>query len=463
MSLLSLEALIQQSPNYCEVLRNNATGPYTFPVVPSEFSNWRDETRAWAHSCALLDQTHHMTYLYIRGPGALDLMKMIGVNSFENFVPNRAKQLVCSSPDGYLIGDGILFYLDDDLMLYAGREILANWITYNAQAHHFDVELERDLRSPKNPMGQPVSRTLYRYQVAGPFAADVIAKLNGGTIPPIKFFRMGEIEIAGRKVRCLRHGMAGSFGLEIWGPYNEWPIIRDAILEAGAEFGIVPVGGRTYPAATFESGWLPSALPAIYTGEALKAYREWLPASSYEAVCSIGGSFVPTDISEYYLRPSEAGYGHLVKYDHEFIGKEALQACDPSALRRKITYEWNADDVAKVTRSLMGLGPQFKYIDFPMAVYSSHDYDRVLVNGQQAGFSMFAGYNFNLREMLSIGIADPGVVLGQEVDLIWGEPDGGSRKTTVERHVQTTIRAIVREAPYSRFAREEYRTASAIG
>lgn len=462
MDGISLEASMRQSGNFVDVLRNNPTGPYTFPVIPAEFGNWRDETRAWAHGCALIDQTHHMTYLYIRGPQALDLVRMVGVNSFANFVPNMAKQLVCSSPDGYLIGDGILFYLDHELMLYAGREILANWITYNAEVHKFDVTLERDPRSPKHPMGQPVSRSLYRYQISGPLAADVIAKLNGGDLPEIRFFRMASIKIGARTVRCLRHGMAGTFGLEIWGPYEDWPVIRDAVLAAGAEFGIQPIGGRAYPAATFESGWLPSTLPAIYSGEALQAYRQWLPANSYEGACSVGGSFVPGDIDGYYLRPSEAGYGHLIKFDHDFIGRDALEVIDSQELRRKVTFEWNPDDVSRVTDSLLREGPHYKYIDFPMAIYSSHDYDMAMSSGELCGFSMFAGYNYNIRAMLSIGVAGPDVSIGDEVELIWGEPDGGTRKTTVERHVQTTIRARVCEAPYSKFAREDYRNASAM-
>ena len=51
---------------------------------------------------------------------------------------------------------------------------------------------------------------------------------------------MGYITIAGRKVRALRHGMAGAPGLEVWGPYAEGDQIRNAILEAGKDAGIVP-------------------------------------------------------------------------------------------------------------------------------------------------------------------------------------------------------------------------------
>ncbi|MEI9852332.1 MAG: hypothetical protein WDN24_17390 [Sphingomonas sp.] len=114
---------------------------------------------------------------------------------------------------------------------------------------------------------------------------------------------MSEMNIAGHKIRTLRHGMAGAPGLEIWGPYDTQEEVRAAILEAGKEFGLIPVGSRAYPSNTLESGWIPSPLPAIYTGEKLKAYREWLPAASYEATGAIGGSFVSDSIEDYYLNP----------------------------------------------------------------------------------------------------------------------------------------------------------------
>ena len=46
-------------------LRDSQIGPYVYPMVPSEFSNWRDEQRAWRETCALFDQSHHMTDLTI--------------------------------------------------------------------------------------------------------------------------------------------------------------------------------------------------------------------------------------------------------------------------------------------------------------------------------------------------------------------------------------------------------------
>src|SRR4029078_4432099 len=148
------------------------------------------------------------------------------------------------------------------------------WIEFHAKTGGYDVETVYDDRSPSRPMGKPVTRQFYRYQIQGPNAEGVIKKLTGGTFPDIKLFNIGYVTMAGRKIRALRHGMAGAPGLEIWGPYAEGEEIRAAILDAGKEAGIVQVGARAYATNTLESGWIPSPVPAVYTGDKLKAYRE---------------------------------------------------------------------------------------------------------------------------------------------------------------------------------------------
>lgn len=457
MSSQSLEELLQTVGNPVEMLRNSQIGAYIYPVVPAEFTNWRDEQLAWRKTCVLYDQSHHMVELYVEGPDALKLLSRLTINSFKNFAVNKAKQYVPCSYDGYVIGDGILFYLEENKCVFVGRAPVANWIHFHAETGGYDVSFFKNDRSPSRPMGKPVTRINYRYQLQGPNAQHLIEKLHGGPYPDIKFFNMGSINIAGRKVRALRHGMAGTPGLEIWGPYDEGEEIRAAIVEAGKEFGLAQVGSRAYATNTIESGWIPSPLPAVYSGEKMKPYREWLPVTSYEASGSLGGSFYSGDIDDYYLTPHALGYGAFVKFDHEFIGREALEKMAGEPQRKKVTFAWNSDDVIKVFRSLFEPnGDPYKYIDLPLSNYTSATYDKVMYGGRMVGFSMFSGYSYNERSMLSLGTVDPDIPIGSEVTIVWGEEGGGSRKTTVERHQQTEIRAIVSPAPYSKVVREEY-------
>ena len=453
MSSQSLEGLLQTAGNPVDLVRNSQIGPYVYPTVPSEFSNWRDEQHAWRETSCLFDQSHHMTDLTIKGPDALKLLSATGVNSFETFAVNKAKQFVACNYDGYLIGDAILFYLDEDVFSLVGRPSAHNWVQYHGETGDYDVSFERDERSAVNPTG----RKLYRYQVQGPTALEVLEKVTGGPLPEIKFFNMGEITIAGHNVRALHHGMSGVPGLELFGPWAEGDEVKAAIVEAGKEFGLAQVGSRVYATNTLESGWIPCPLPAIYTGEDLKAYREWLPANGYEGTGSLGGSFYSDDISDYYLTPWDLGYGPFVKFDHDFTGREALEKMgDPK--RTKVTLAWNGDDVARAMGTMFQKDGRAKYIDLPLSNYSTWPNDKVLKDGKLVGVSTFSGYSSNESSMLSLAIVDvEQSEPGTEVTLVWGEEGGGSAKPVVERHVQTEIRAIVSPVPYAEVVRASYR------
>lgn len=455
MSPRNLEEVLKAAGNTVDLLRNSQIGAYVYPVVAPEFSNWRSEQEAWRKSAVLFDQSHHMVDLFIEGPDATKLLSYLAINSFEGFTPEKAKQFVPVSYDGHVIGDGILFHLSPNKYVFVGRAPSANWIMFHAETGGFDVQIIKDDRSPSRPMGKPVVRQYYRYQIQGPNAKAIIEELNGGAMPDIKFFNMGYINIAGRQVRALRHGMAGAPGLEIWGPYGEGDEVKNAILEVGKNHGLHQVGSRAYATNTLESGWIPSPLPAVYTGEKMKAFREWLPANSYEATGALGGSYVSSNIEDYYVSPYDIGYGPFVKFDHDFIGREALEKMNKTK-RRKVTLAWNGEDVAKVFASMFTGENRYKYIDLPLSNYANSNYDKVVADGHDAGFSMFTGYSYNERSMLSLATVDADVKIGNEVKVVWGEPNGGSGKTTVERHEQIEIRAIVSPVPYSKTAREEY-------
>jgi vanillate/3-O-methylgallate O-demethylase len=458
VSTRNLEQVLAAAGNTVEMLRNSQIGAYVYPVVAPEFHNWRSEQWAWQHSAVLFDQSHHMVNLYIRGKDALKLISDTAINTMKGWQVNKAKQYVPTTQYGHVIGDGIIFWLAEEEFVYVGRAPASNWLRYHAATGGYDVELEHDDRSPARPMGKPVTRSCWRFQIQGPSAWAIIEKLHGGPLEQLKFFNMSTMNIAGKTVRTLRHGMSGAPGLEIWGPYEEQEEIRAAILEAGKEFGIVPCGSRAYPSNTLESGWIPSPLPAIYTGEKLKSYREWLGADSYEATGGIGGSFVSENIEDYYLNPWELGYGPFVKFDHDFHGREALEALNPAEQRRKVTLAWNPEDMGKIMSSLFDPdGDQYKFFDVPLANYASSNYDAVTdADGRTVGVSMFTGYSYNEKQALSLATIDHEIPEGTELHVVWGEPNGGTKKTTVEPHKQISVRAVVSSVPYSRVARETY-------
>src|SRR5262245_58690763 len=137
MKPTNLEGVLKQAGSTVDLLRNSKIGAYVYPVVPYEFSNWRDEQRGWRETAVLFDQTHHMAEFTVKGPDALKLCSYLTINSFNNFQPNRAKQMVPCSHDGYVIGDGILFYLDKDELVFVGRAPTVNWMQFHAETGNF--------------------------------------------------------------------------------------------------------------------------------------------------------------------------------------------------------------------------------------------------------------------------------------------------------------------------------------
>ncbi|MDA7760179.1 aminomethyltransferase family protein [Amylibacter sp.] len=455
----SLSSLIAQHTNPVEMLRNSKIGMYVYPVVAPEFTNWRDEQGAWRDHAVLFDQSHHMDELIVEGPDAEAFLSYVGINGFTNFDLNRAKHFVPVTPAGHVIGDMIIFRERIDKFILVGRAPTANWVRFQAAYGEWKVRLLHDPRSNSRPDGERILRTHYRFQIQGPNAPAIFERINGGPVPDIKFFHVNEINVGSKKVQALRHGMAGAPGLEIWGPYADKHYIQSTILQAARDIGVnlVQVGSRAYSTNTLESGWIPSPLPGIYTGGGMIAeYRDWLGADSYEAAGSIGGSYVSDDISDYYVNPFELGYGFYIGWKKDdFIGKDALTKMKDGPNRKKVTFEWNKEDVLKIIASGLEQGTPFKWIDFPQPNYASSSADMVMQGDKMMGMSMFNGYSWNERCFLSLGVVDASIEVGDVLNMKWGEPEQ-TGKTSAESHQETEIRVRVSDTPYAKDARENY-------
>ena len=79
----------------------------------------------------------------------------------------------------------------------------------------------------------------------------------------------------------------------------------------------------------------------------------------------------------------------------------------------------------------------------------------LMLDKRMVGMSMFNGFSYNERCMLSLGVVDESVKIGDQLTLIWGEPET-TGKTSTEPHRQAEIRVLVSPTPYAREAREYY-------
>ena len=442
---ISLESIIKESGGPVQMLRSSNLGPYTFPSIPAEFSNWRDEVRAWKDSCALLEQSYHMTELHLRGSEIIPFLKTIAVNKLDNFPVMRAKQLVLAGHDGYMIADAIIFREAEDFCRIVGAPFASDWVLFNAQTTKFDVKATKD----DNFSIRSGTRDIFRVQIQGPNALALMQDVTGGKLPEIKFFNIGEFQIAGKNVRALRHGMAGEPGFEIYGPWDDQQVVRAALEKTGEKYGMRKVGALAYSTTAQESGWMPMPLPAIYHNAEMKPYREWLSNYFLETIASLGGSFVSDNITDYYVDPIEVGYKNIIDFDRDFIGRDALVQRADNQRRTKVTLEWNDADAAAVMQGSLfpGKGAAAKFMSLPCPMYATFQSDAVVKNGNVVGISQWPAFCANADHFISLALVNiEDAQPGTELTLRWGEPNSSRR--TVEKHEVREIRATVKPAPY---------------
>lgn len=462
----NLDQWVAQQENIVETLRaQGGNFEDNFPVVPNEYTNWIDEIRASVESAALADLSHHMTAVHLEGPDTIRLLKDLCINDFDNFEVGQAKQIVMCNHNGHVMGDGPLLRLGKEEFFGPGIHA-TKWLQFNLETNDYDVMAEIE---PPTPMlsGNPQE---FVFQVQGPKSYDVLDKLTDDDFREIGFYRFDDITLAGREIRAFGHGMSPEAGFEFHGPYEYAAELREAIVDAGEEFGLRELGSKTYVANSVRLGWIPPFMKPVYNIPEMKEYRQWADGEkeqaygkfsqeyntdselkhTFESSFSIEGSYDSDDISDYYLNPVELGYGKLVDLSHDFVGKEAVERSLTDPDRTLVSLMWDDDDVSRVNNSLYRDGENYKFMDnLPRLGWARQPYDKVTRNGETVGISHSRSFEWDLRGIVSLCTIDVEYSEpGTEVTLVWGEPDGESPNPRIEDHAQTEIRTEVQPAPY---------------
>ncbi|MET8029138.1 hypothetical protein ABZV51_35210 [Streptomyces avermitilis] len=258
MTTPSLQDGIDKAGSPVELLWAPGAEPWTPEVVEREYAGWRQEQNAWHQGVALLNLSHHMYDLWLEGPDATRLLADHGANNFENFAIGQAKQYIPVTKDGNIVTDGILAREAEHTYLLSGVPAAQHWVQYHGEQGGYDVSFATDPSSAFRPGGG--DPTLFRYQIQGPLAQELVERAFGGPLPKTKFFHSAPVSLDGRAFRALRHGMAGQAGFEFIGPWEHAAYVHEAFLTAGEPLGLVQVGALAYTTPSVESGWIPSSM-----------------------------------------------------------------------------------------------------------------------------------------------------------------------------------------------------------
>jgi glycine cleavage system aminomethyltransferase T len=387
-------------------------------LEPYEYTGWVDESLSWKRAC-YIGNWSTLRKALIKGPDAATFLASLGVNSFATFESGQAKHLVMCTAEGNVAAEGVLMRLAaDEFLLTSGPSVA--WARHMLECGQHRATLTE------------VTRKQFIFQVQGPNALAVLEKATGESLRDIGFMRFRATRVGPIEFQALRQGMSGEMGFELHGAVQDGPALYDALLESGREYGIRRLGGRTKMVNHVEACFPTPSVDFVPAHVALTNPR-------YEPVTA--GSFEYADISALFRSPVELGWAKNVKFDHDFLGRQALEVEVASPRRTMVTLVWNSDDVVDVYASLFRDGPTFLPMELPRNLLGCMYADAVVQGDRLVGVTTSRCYSYHFRKMISLCTIDHGLrEPGTEVSVMWGQPGG----------VQKNIRATVAPAPFKR-------------
>lgn len=386
-----------------------------------EGDGWKEESMSWKTGCYIAGNLTGPMEITYSGPEAQDLLSKLSINNVYKWPIGTSKHLVMPDQNGLIANHGLAIRDSEDSF----RQLASiPWAVYQLQRLQMDV--------------QYTIRDIFIFQVAGPTSIQVLERVLGHSLRDLEFLAIRKVKIAGidAELEVSRIGMVGTLAYEIRGAYESGPAVYDAVYQAGKEFGIKRLGWRTYFVNHTEGGFPQlncSFTTSVREDEGFMA----TPLGGLVNV-AVSGSIDPDDRRARYRTPHEVNWGWMAKFDHDFIGRKAIEAESANRQRKTVILCWNKEDIADIMTSQFEPGEEYKFIEFPCApqqLGGGHA-DLVTKDGKPVGVASASVYSYYYREMLSqCSIELDHSEIGTEVVLHWG--DYGKRikevRATVER------------------------------
>lgn len=407
------------------------------------YSGWRDETDSWKKTAYLGGALMNSPIYEVKGPEAAKFFNSICVNNFENFSVGRIKHAIICNDNGHIIADGVVMKIAED--------------TYRTYWLSPCLEFLVQKNSGKfNITGEDMTGREYFFQIAGPKSVDIMEAACGSDLHELKFAHHKMIKICNKDVRILRLGMTGNLAYEIHGDMADALAVYNHIWDIGRGQGMRKLGQLAYCMNHTEGGfpninihyplpWFESENLGFEGLSAFLATKPWLAFYNYNR--SLIGS-VGNDLNSRFVTPVDVGWSNLIKFNHDFIGKAALEKAVAAPTRTVVTLEWNADDIMDVYGSQFrgqDVEPYDNIDDNPndMFYFSGNQFaylaSKVFNGDKQIGIATGRGVSNYYRRMISLAFIDPAIAeIGKELVVLWGD----------EGHPQKKIRATVARFPY---------------
>lgn len=407
-------------------------------VLPFEYTNWMDEVMSWKEGAYISHSLNPQPTWRIKGPDAVKFLSQVLVNNLENWLVGSNKHAIMCNEDGLNMGDGVMLRLADDEFI--GYEMGALYIAYV-----FD-------RGMWNAVGENLTGTKFLYQIAGPRSLEIVETATGDDLHDIRFMHHRKSSVGRVEVTVVRVGMAGTLAYELHGDAQHGRAVYRRVLEAGRRFGLKRIGFRSYLMNHTEDGFPQAFIHFPHPWLEQQDFLTWLRKGGerFRNNAACRGS-MGSNLRLRYRNPVELGWANRISFNHDFVGREALEKEVASPRRKMVTLVWNPEDILEVWASKFRPGELYANMDTPAhSLYDGNGMayfaDQVLKDGKMVGVSSGRTYSLHFRQMLSLCSIDvEHGELGNEVIVLWGDP--GTR--------QKEIRAIVARFPYLNKNRNE--------
>ncbi|HET6509028.1 MAG TPA: hypothetical protein VFG42_19700 [Baekduia sp.] len=404
-------------------------------LSPLTYTGWKDEVMSFKESCYIHGGLNPPAPFRVTGPEATKMLNEVCVNNVENLKVGKSTHAILCAPTGNIIEHGMLLRLGEQEYL---SYFLSPPLAYYGSTGRWNATVE-DLT------GQ-----VFVFQVAGPRSLEVLETAFGQELRDIPYLghrqglRLVDQTVETGELQVLRIGMAGVLSYEVGGNIADAIAVYDALEAAGQEFGIRRFSlGTWFPFQHTENGFAQSIghfQLAFDDDPGLSAWLSETLPPSWPTHPNLHGSMGP-DLRKRYINPVDVGWDYLVKLDHDFVGREALEPLKANPTKKMVTLEWNVEDILDTYRSHFEPGEEHQLIGFPTDSpfenpgWSAYN-DQVLKDGVYVGMSMGRVYSYYYRKMISICPID--VACGEpgtEVSVLWGEP--GTR----QKEIRATVSA----------------------
>ncbi len=264
--------------------------PFAGFNMPVQYEGVNAEHETVRNAVGVFDVSHMGEFL-LSGPDALDLIQRVTTNDASTLTIGRAQYSCLPNGKGGIVDDLIIYRIKEEeyLLVVNASNIEKDW---NWISSH----------NTKNVSMRNLSDDYSLLAIQGPKAVEAMQSLTSVDLSAIKYYHFEVGPFAGiDHVIISATGYTGSGGFEIYCKNSEVKHVWDKVFEAGAAFGIKPIGLAARDTLRLEMGF-----------------------------CLYGNDIDDT------TSPLEAGLGWITKFTKDFVDSDRLKAEKEAGVSRKL-------------------------------------------------------------------------------------------------------------------------------